>query len=230
MKPLRSSAVEAVKYLTRREAELEAHLSFIHQISDLSTLYLTNLSPDSSWANATPSTIKPFGIDVGQHDGQLSLHDPFFATADNETGPYRELSGIDRVKIEPDDNSERIELVEEQEVDQTRVTSVTPAGPISMMDAIAGVEFNDRSSSVRQPDSKFGGGATQIQVVLSDKNQQIANQTHLIKDLQQNRDSIMAQLQAYYWKIIFKNRVIFQQDVHVSALQRRIEELERRSG
>ncbi|KAE9982483.1 hypothetical protein EG328_010873 [Venturia inaequalis] len=253
MESFRSPTFEAIDN-SPRGAYLEAHLNNLHRDSDFSVASIKTESPSPSWSNATPFAIKPFGIDVGQSDGQISLSDPFWNTADKNIGPRSEESNaVDLIKMESvkeelyEQAFERIKEEEPEEA-QPDLISHFATGPVSLMDAVAVlngdlVDLHNRHAIVIRENQEMSsmidylqdinhklmlpGGAAQY---LSEKNQQITNQIELIQYLRQCRDSTMTQLQIKDQEGSARNRVVYQQDAEIIALHRRNEELERWAG
>ncbi|QDS75969.1 hypothetical protein FKW77_003782 [Venturia effusa] len=240
-----------------RETELEAHLNLLHQTSDLTSASFNNASPGSDWSTATPFTVTPLGLDLGQDDGQISLTDPFIMTiADMDHGPLTTaISGDALVKSEPEEGNKRVastssdndsgsplpkrrrSLVEEEVNHNARSASMHAALEIINQ------EYNDMQNRHALAVSKNEEMSSKINVllsvnqtltlqgvsaeVLSQKNQQITNQIRLIQDLQQYNGSMLSQLQYYDQAIIARDRVLRERHMTIQALQGRVEELER---
>lgn len=92
-----------------RGVDLEGRVNLLHQAENIAAVSFDSVSPGSNWSTATPSTMKPAGLDFGRTDGQLSLMDPFLNNADKGLGPRRpwEMNDGALVMMEPKDNNKR---------------------------------------------------------------------------------------------------------------------------
>ena len=187
---------------SRKDSHLATYLHFLHPSTTVTPAVFSHQTITSKWCTASPTTITPYGIDLGNSDGQRSLSDPFLDDAGNSNGTR---------SAQPNANTTIL-------WDPEEVPSEVSARPLVL---------ESSPCATRQQFTDAGlDEFSQAPTLAANKHPEIRNQLGTIKRLQGRHRSLSVRVMLDASALVTKDLEINDQIAIIERLQLRVQQLE----